>query len=157
MAAPQVTGTAAIVASKAGLKGTELRARLLGTADDLGATGYDTQFGYGRLNSYKAVTTNTLDEGGSGGGGSETLTAAFTTSCGNSVTCTFDGTGSTAATKWTWDIDNTPLGINNPIVTHTFTTEGTYRVTLEVEDDNGATDTASQTVTCAVKGKLRCN
>jgi subtilisin family serine protease len=156
MAAPQVTGTAGIVASKAGLTGTDLRARLLGTADDLGASGYDTQFGYGRLNSYKAVTTNTLDEGGSGGGGSETLTAAFTTSCGNSDTCTFDGTGSTAATGWTWDIGGTLLG-TTAIVTHTFTAAGTYLVTLEVRDGTGATDSANRTVTCAVKGKLRCN
>jgi hypothetical protein len=40
---------------------------------------------------------------------------------------------------------------------HRFDTAGTYLVTLEVQDDTGATDTASRTVTCAVKGKLRCN
>jgi subtilisin family serine protease len=51
MAAPQVTGTAAIVASKSTLRGSELRARILGTADQV-----DPAFGAGRLNSYKAVT-----------------------------------------------------------------------------------------------------
>ncbi len=56
MAAPQVTGTAAIVASKANLRGAALRSRLLSSADDKGAAGYDTRFGYGRLNSYRAVT-----------------------------------------------------------------------------------------------------
>ncbi len=60
MAAPQVTGTAAIVASKTGLRGAALRQRLESTADDLGASGYDTTFGNGRLNSYRAVTGNTL-------------------------------------------------------------------------------------------------
>lgn len=60
MAAPQVTGTAGIVASKTGLTGANLRARLLNTADDLGAAGYDTDFGAGRLNSYRAVTNTTL-------------------------------------------------------------------------------------------------
>ncbi|HEU4700182.1 MAG TPA: S8 family serine peptidase [Gemmatimonadales bacterium] len=60
MAAPQVTGTAAIVASKAGLRGSALRSRLESTADDKGAAGYDTQFGNGRLNSYRAVTGSTL-------------------------------------------------------------------------------------------------
>jgi serine protease len=56
MAAPQVTGAAAAVASKTGLRGAELRARLLNTADDLGTAGYDTKFGNGRLNVYRAVT-----------------------------------------------------------------------------------------------------
>ena len=63
MAAPQVTGTAAIVASKAGLRGTALRDQLYNTADDKGAAGYDTKFGYGRINSYRAVTGNTLATG----------------------------------------------------------------------------------------------
>jgi subtilisin family serine protease len=63
MAAPQVTGTAAIVASKTGLRGANLRARLLSTADDKGAAGYDTQFGNGRLNSYRAVMNGSLPAG----------------------------------------------------------------------------------------------
>jgi serine protease len=63
MAAPQVTGTAAIVASVTGLRGAALRARLESTADDKGANGYDTTFGNGRLNSYRAVTGNSLPAG----------------------------------------------------------------------------------------------
>jgi serine protease len=63
MAAPQVTGTAAIVASKLGLRGAALRSRLYSTADDKGAAGYDTKFGNGRLNSYRAVTGATLASG----------------------------------------------------------------------------------------------
>lgn len=63
MAAPQVTGTAAIVASVTGLRGDQLRQRLLSTADDLGAVGYDTVYGSGRLNSYRAVTGSSLAAG----------------------------------------------------------------------------------------------
>ena len=63
MAAPQVTGTAAIVASVTGLRGSQLRTRLLSTADDLGAHGPDNTFGAGRLNSYRAVTGNSLPAG----------------------------------------------------------------------------------------------
>ncbi len=63
MAAPQVTGTAAIVASVTGLRGAQLRTRLLTSTDDLGASGYDQTFGSGRLNSYRAVTGNTLPVG----------------------------------------------------------------------------------------------
>jgi subtilisin family serine protease len=57
MAAPQVTGTAGIVASALGLRGSALRARLLSTADSKGDA---LHFGAGRLNSYRAVTGNTL-------------------------------------------------------------------------------------------------
>ena len=63
MAAPQVTGTAAVVASVTGLRGSALRTRILGTADDLGAPGYDTTFGAGRVNTYRAVTNTTLAAG----------------------------------------------------------------------------------------------
>jgi subtilisin family serine protease len=59
MAAPQVTGTAAAVASKTALRGAALRSRILNTADDKGSAGYDTKFGNGRLNTYRAVTNTT--------------------------------------------------------------------------------------------------
>ena len=62
MAAPQVTGTAGIVSSVTGLRGDALRARLEETVDDLGDPGYDTVFGWGRLNSHRAVTKTTLVE-----------------------------------------------------------------------------------------------
>ena len=60
MATPQVTGAAGVVASKTGLTGAALRSRLLTTTDDKGAAGYDTTFGNGRLNVYRAITTATL-------------------------------------------------------------------------------------------------
>ena len=60
MAAPQVTGTAAIVASVTGLRGGALRSRLLSTAD---AKSDAAKFGAGRLNSYRAVTGSTLTPG----------------------------------------------------------------------------------------------
>jgi subtilisin family serine protease len=63
MATPQVTGAAGVVASKLGLRGAALRNRLLSTADDIGTAGYDTKFGNGRLNVYRAVTGTTLGGG----------------------------------------------------------------------------------------------
>ena len=63
MAAPQVTGTAAVVASKTGLRGSALRTRILSTADDKGTAGVDTKFGSGRVNTYRAVTGSTLAAG----------------------------------------------------------------------------------------------
>ncbi|HEX8690928.1 MAG TPA: S8 family serine peptidase [Longimicrobium sp.] len=63
MATPQVTGTLGVVASVTGLRGAQLRARVESTTDDLGAAGYDTRFGNGRLNTYRAVTGNSLGAG----------------------------------------------------------------------------------------------
>ncbi|HEX8212423.1 MAG TPA: S8 family serine peptidase [Longimicrobium sp.] len=63
MATPQVTGAAAVVASKTGLRGAALRARLESSAKDLGVAGYDTKFGNGRLDVYKAITGTTLGAG----------------------------------------------------------------------------------------------
>lgn len=60
MAAPQVTGTAAIVSSVTGLRGSSLRSRLLSTADSRGDA---ARFGAGRLNSYRAVVGASLPSG----------------------------------------------------------------------------------------------
>jgi len=177
MAAPQVTGTAAIVASVTGLRGSALRARILGTADDLGSAGYDTQFGCGRLNSYRAVTSSSLtgpnesagtvinspecggsSGGGGGGGGGQTLTASFTYSCGNTDTCNFDGTGSTGATSWSWDFGDTGTTDSSSTVSHTYVDPSSYTVELTVRDGNGGNATTSQTVRCSTHPKfgLRC-
>jgi subtilisin family serine protease len=61
MAAPQVTGTAGVVASKnPSLRGAALRSRILQSADPLGAA---NTYGAGRLNPYRAVTGSTLPAG----------------------------------------------------------------------------------------------
>jgi subtilisin family serine protease len=60
MAAPQVTGTAGIVASVTGLRGSALRTRLLSTTDPKTDA---SRFGAGRLNSYRAVTGSSLASG----------------------------------------------------------------------------------------------
>ncbi len=155
MAAPQVTGTAAIVASVDGLRGSALRSRILGTTDDLGAAGYDTQFGYGRLNSYRAVTNTTLDETGGGGGGGATLAASFTYSC-SGTSCSFDGSASTGdVTGWGWAFGDGGTG-SGATVSHTYAGAGTYPVILTVSDGSG-TNSASQTVSCSLRGKtVRC-
>ena len=155
MAAPQVTGTAGIVASKTGLRGSALRSRILGSVDDLGAAGYDTQFGAGRLNSYRAVTGSTpSSEGGGGGGGGLTLTAAFTYRC-SGLNCSFDGSSSTLATSWSWNFGDGSSG-SGVTTNHTYGGTGTFTVTLTVGDGSG-TDNVSQTITCATKGKnTRC-
>jgi len=157
MAAPQVTGTAAVVASVTGLTGSTLRSQLLGTTDDLGAIGYDTQFGNGRLNSYRAVTGTSLDETGGGGGDLPPagLSAFFTKSC-VSETCSFDAGGSTGSiTAYDWLFGD---GIDGAGVTtsHTYSGPGTFTVRLTVSDGSG-TDWTEQTVSCKYAGpNLKC-
>jgi serine protease len=152
MAAPQVTGTAAIVASMTTLRGSALRSRLESTADDKGASGYDTNFGHGRLNSHRAVTNSTLDEGG----GSAGPTASFSYSCGSSATCTFTASSSgLASPSYAWDFGDGGTGTGSP-VSHTYAA-GTWTVTLTASDADD-TVTAQRTVKCAVKGRtLRCS
>ena len=54
--APITAGVAALVISaKPTLTGDEVQSILKNSADDLGATGYDTGFGWGRINAAKAV------------------------------------------------------------------------------------------------------
>lgn len=154
MAAPQVTGTAAIVASVDGLAGSALRERILGTTDDLGPSGYDTGFGNGRLNSYRAVTESTLNEGGPPPPPPPTLTAAFTFDCGG-LACSFDGSGSEGATSWSWAFGDGGTG-SGETTTHTYGGTGRFTVTLTVGDGSG-TDAASQTIRCSRQGtRVRC-
>jgi subtilisin family serine protease len=60
MAAPQVTGAAAVVASKTGLRGSALRSRLLSAVDNPSSI---AKYGVGRLNIYRAVTGSSLPAG----------------------------------------------------------------------------------------------
>lgn len=155
MAAPQVTGTAAVVASVTGLTGADLRAGLLGSADDLGAPGYDTQFGNGRLNSYRAVTGSILNEGDPPPP-PEPLAAAFTYSC-SGLSCTFDGSSSTGAitgSEWNFGDGGTAEGVT---AEHLFGAAGTYSVTLTVRDGT-TTDSATRAVSCKLRGKtVKCS
>jgi subtilisin family serine protease len=57
MAAPHVTGVAALVlAHNPGMTGAQLRERLTSTAIDMGPPGFDTRYGFGRVDAYNAIT-----------------------------------------------------------------------------------------------------
>ena len=154
MAAPQVTGAAAVIASVEGLRGAALRARIESTVDDLGDSGYDTDFGHGRLNIYRAVTGTTPPGESSGGG--LTLTASFTYSCRGGAACDFDGTSSSLATSWSWTFGDGGSA-SGATSSHTYAAAGDYTVTLQVSGSGGGSSSTSKTVSCTAKGpKLRC-
>ncbi|SNR34030.1 Subtilase family protein [Hymenobacter mucosus] len=59
MAGPHAAGVAALIVGKNGgqMAPAQVRAVLRASADDLGKTGRDPYYGYGRVNAYRAVTT----------------------------------------------------------------------------------------------------
>jgi PKD repeat protein len=83
-------------------------------------------------------------------------TAAFAYSCGNSATCSFtdqstDNVGVTSR-QWSGAFSSTAT---NP--SHTFSSAGNYTVTLTVSDAAGNSDSTSRTISCSVRGRLRCS
>ncbi|WP_299700732.1 S8 family serine peptidase [uncultured Pontibacter sp.] len=58
MASPHAAGVAALIISKngGGMDPTQVLAKMRATADDLGKSGRDPHYGYGRLNAHRAVT-----------------------------------------------------------------------------------------------------
>ena len=83
--------------------------------------------------------------------------AAFTYSCGNNG-CAFSdqSTDDNGVVSWSWNFgDGATSTQQNP--SHTYGSAGNYTVTLTVTDGGGQSDSASQTVSCSVRGKrVRC-
>jgi PKD repeat protein len=80
------------------------------------------------------------------------------TGCRNTPPVTFDGSGSTdpdgTVVAWLWNFGDITTG-SGAIVTHTYTTLGTFTVTLTVTDNSGKTGTTTSTITiidCVVGG-----
>jgi thermitase len=58
MASPQAAGLAALLFASGHTNANDVLARMKETSDDLGAPGHDPEFGYGRINVYRALTGN---------------------------------------------------------------------------------------------------
>jgi serine protease len=140
MATPHVSGVAALLwSSNTALTNADIRNAMNATALDLGAAGRDNAYGYGLVQAYDALTYL--------GGENQAPTASFTyTTSDLTVTFTDTSTDSDGSiVSWSWDFgDGATSTAQNP--SHTYATDGTYTVNLTVTDDDGATDTASQSV-----------
>jgi PKD repeat protein len=135
MAAPQVAGAAAMLYAT-GLYTTPaaVRQRLIETADDLEAPGWDPRTGYGRINVYRAVTgldPNALpiSDPGSGYAGHKGVAVQFDGSASN------DPNGK--AIKFAWNFGDPTSSDNTSTLakpSHTYMRGGNYTVTLTVID-----------------------
>jgi len=143
MATPQVAGLAALLWATGMHDANQIRQRLKDTADDLGAPGWDPQFGAGRINAYRALTgqsPNAPPVANPGG--------AYAGNKG--VAVQFDGSGSSdpngKAITYAWNFGDPTSASNTSTAqkpTHTYLRAGTYTVTLTVTDASNRSTTAS--------------
>ncbi len=149
MATPAVAGLAALVwSNNPNCTGTEVRDALKITAEDQGTAGRDDYFGYGIAKGADAHAY--LATQACGGGtpspppGNNTPTASFNYNC-NLLDCSFDGSGSSdsdgSVDSYSWS-----FGATTATALNTFAATGSYTVTLTVTDNEGATNSSSQTV-----------
>jgi len=155
MAAPHVTGLAALIRALGVNNAADVRACLRNTADDLGEAGWDERFGWGRINMHQAVV-NVGSCSGSGGGGEPgenvTPAAAFSHTC-DALTCSFDGSSSWdpdgTIVSHDWDFGDGSTGAGAAAI-HTYSAPGTYTARLTVVDDDGASDQSSAEISVGI-------
>ncbi len=147
MASPQVAGLATLLHALGITDAEDKLDRMKATADDLGSAGDDDLFGAGRINVFNAVS-NTPGGGGNPPSNVDPVAAFSGGPCTVDVACDLtdestDTDGSVVS--WDWDFgDQTSSSEQNP--THTWTSTGTFNVTLSVQDDDGATNSVTQSV-----------
>lgn len=151
MATPGAAGIAALIwSNNPNCTGTEVRNAMKATADDQGTAGRDDYFGYGIV---KAKAANDyLSASSCGGGnppGNNAPVASFTNNC-TDLACSFDGSassdsdGSIVSYSWNFGDGNSA---STATASNTYSANGTYTVTLTVADNEGATNSTSQSVT----------
>ncbi|WP_420635408.1 PKD domain-containing protein [Candidatus Palauibacter sp.] len=102
-----------------------------------------------------SVTLTVTDTKGQTGSASEDVTvrddppvASFTYNC-TGLTCTFDASGSSddiGIARYHWGFVEGPRSSTSPILTRTFSSAGSWQVSLNVQDTAGQTGSTSQTI-----------
>ena len=155
MATPQVAGLAALLYATGMTRAADVRARMIQTADDLEAPGWDNRTGAGRINVYRAVTGKDPNAApvaapGSGYAGNKGVAVQFDGSASN------DPNGKPVTFAWNFGDPASGAANSSTLATpaHTYLRAGSYMVTLTVTDAAGI---ASTTTTTAVIANIAPN
>jgi PKD repeat protein len=139
MAAPQVSGLAAVLYSLGITDRAAIRARIEQTVDDLGEPGWDEKFGWGRINAYRAVTLHdpnappVVETGGS-------YSAAEGSAIHFDGSASYDPNGKPVTFAWDFGDGSTSTAASP---THVYADDGAYTVTLVVTDPSGRSSTGT--------------
>ncbi len=147
MATPHVSGVAALVWSHfPQCSNQQIRDALNATAQDRGAPGRDTSYGFGIVKAKDAYDYLAQSECGGGSGIDNAPIASFSAVVSNKqVTFTNSSTDDKGISSYYWRFgDGNSATAENP--THTYAADGDYSVTLEVTDTAGQTSQRSQVV-----------
>jgi len=145
MASPHVAGTAALVlVAYPDWTNADIRTQLQNTADDLGAAGKDSQYGYGLVDAYEAALPST------GVPSVSIISPAEGSTFNVKESITFSGTASdpedgdlTGGLSWTSSIDG-PIGTGGSF--STALSEGQHTITASVTDSEGNVGSVSVNV-----------
>jgi len=131
MAAPHVSGVAALVIANGVTGPDNVRDVLESTAEDKGAYGWDPEYGWGIVDAYAALNYSAVPNE------PPVADAGSPYSRTEDITITFNGSGSYDSDgdplTYTWGFGDGSTGTSvNP--THAYTAGGTYTITLVVND-----------------------
>jgi len=148
MATPHVAGVAALIISASGNPNRDfVRDVLQSTAEDHGATGWDTTYGWGIVDAGAALASlssepPTNQSPVANAGGPYSGIAGEPLSFDGSASSDSDGT----IVSYDWDFGDGNTG-SGESPSHTYGVAGTYTVTLTVTDDDGDQDSDTAPVT----------
>jgi subtilisin family serine protease len=149
MASPHVAGVAALVLGANAMTNVQARQRLVDTADDLGAAGWDVEFGFGLVDADEAAGSGPINQAPQVAIANPADGARFD----SGAAVSFQGSGTdaedgnlTSSLSWTSSIDG-PLGTGGALTT--VLRDGVHTITSSASDSGGRSGSDAITITVA--------